>query len=205
MNGCRHGDELQWYSPEEVIVERGFLRLRAQRRTVFVAGRTFGYTSGMVSGHRKYAFQYGYMEAKAKVPRGRALWPAFWTLPATEQWPPEIDVMEIVGHEIYKVTMGFHYVGGDGKKQKSIGSYVGPDFSADWHVFAAQWDRGLLVFFVDGRERYRVASGFVPAEPMYMIANLAVGGGTGGWVGSPDSTTPFPSYYEIDYIRVWQR
>jgi Ca2+-binding RTX toxin-like protein len=36
--------------------------------------------------------------------------------------------------------------------------------------------------------------------PMYMIANLAMGG---GWAGSVDSTTPFPAQMKIDYIRAW--
>jgi hypothetical protein len=37
---------------------------------------------------------------------------------------------------------------------------------------------------------------------MYLLANLAVGG---DWPGDPDETTPFPSYFEIDYIKVWAR
>jgi hypothetical protein len=37
---------------------------------------------------------------------------------------------------------------------------------------------------------------------MYVLANLAVGG---DWPGAPDATTPFPTSYDIDYIRVWKR
>ena len=37
-------------------------------------------------------------------------------------------------------------------------------------------------------------------KPMFMIANLAVGG---GWAGNADSTTPFPAHMNIDYIRAW--
>ena len=40
----------------------------------------------------------------------------------------------------------------------------------------------------------------VPDRPMYILANLAVGG---EWPGMPDSKTPFPSAMEIDYIRAW--
>ena len=36
---------------------------------------------------------------------------------------------------------------------------------------------------------------------MYMIANLAVGG---HWPGPVNATTPFPSSFKIDYIRVYQ-
>ena len=36
---------------------------------------------------------------------------------------------------------------------------------------------------------------------MYLMANLALGG---NWPVPPDNTTPFPSYYDIDYIRAYQ-
>ena len=38
-------------------------------------------------------------------------------------------------------------------------------------------------------------------KPMYMIADLAVGG---YWPGNPDATTPFPAQMEIDYLRAYQ-
>jgi len=42
----------------------------------------------------------------------------------------------------------------------------------------------------------------IPTEPMYVLANLAVGG---NWPGSPDASTPFPSDLEIDWIHVFDR
>jgi beta-glucanase (GH16 family) len=37
---------------------------------------------------------------------------------------------------------------------------------------------------------------------MYMLINLAVGG---GWPGSPDKTTQFPAKYTIDWVRAYAR
>ncbi len=54
---------------------------------------------------------------------------------------------------------------------------------------------------MDGVERHRSTAG-IPSEPMYIIANLAVGG---DWPGNPDATTRFPGFMEIDYIRVFRR
>jgi beta-glucanase (GH16 family) len=42
----------------------------------------------------------------------------------------------------------------------------------------------------------------IPTQPMYVIANLAVGG---SWPGAPDASTPFPSDLDIDWIHVYQR
>jgi hypothetical protein len=41
----------------------------------------------------------------------------------------------------------------------------------------------------------------IPQEPFYLLANLAVGG---DWPGSPNASTAFPSYYDIDYIRIYE-
>ena len=58
----------------------------------------YNYTSGMVASKAPSTFQYGYAEARVKAPAGQGLWPAFWTLPQDGSWPPEIDIMEILGH-----------------------------------------------------------------------------------------------------------
>ena len=40
-----------------------------------------------------------------------------------------------------------------------------------------------------------------PRGPMYILANLAVGG---DWPGAPDATTQFPATFDIDYIRAYR-
>ncbi len=59
-----------------------------------------------------------------------------------------------------------------------------------------------MVWYIDGVERKRYTDAAnISSIPMYINANLAVG----GWAGSPDASTPFPSTYLVDYIRAWQR
>lgn len=205
--------ELQWYRRENVTVGDGMAHLQARREEIETAdGQTFAYTSGMISSGRrvddltvspKFAFHYGYAEMRAKVPQGQGLWSAFWLLPVDHQSRPEIDVMEILGHAPGTVEMHLHYNDAAGKKQRQGAEWTGPDLSTDWHVFAVDWQPTQVIWYVDGVERWRVTEkAAIPAEPMYLIANLAVGG---DWPGAPDTQTPFPSALLIDYIRVWQR
>ncbi len=79
--------------------------------------------------------------------------------------------------------------------------FVGPDFTKSYHTYAVDWQPNEIVWYVDGVERFHVTEN-VPSVPMYILANLAVGG---DWPGNPDATTPFPSYMDIDYIRVYQK
>jgi beta-glucanase (GH16 family) len=214
-DGCTNAGnhELEWYRPENVLVDQGSLKLQARPQTIDASDEnTYDYTSGMITSGRSssetslppnFAFQYGYVEIRAKVPAGQGLWPAFWMLPATHQSKPEIDVMEILGDEPQTLHMYFHYLDKDGSADQDGTSWTGPDFSKDWHTFAVDWQPEAITWYVDGVERKRYDEiTHVPAEPMYLLANLAVGG---DWPGPPDRSTLFPSNYEIDYIRVWRR
>jgi beta-glucanase (GH16 family) len=70
-----------------------------------------------------------------------------------------------------------------------------------WHRFAIDWRPGKLTFIVDGRARWRITGDAVPAEPLYLVLNLAVGG---DYPGPPDDDTVFPAAVKADWIRVWQ-
>jgi beta-glucanase (GH16 family) len=202
-----------WYLPQNVIVSGGTVKLRAQRQNVTgTDGKTYKYTSGIITTSKLYdeetpyrfLFQNGYVEMRAKVPQGKGLWAAFWMLPPEGQWPPEIDVMEILGHDTDTVHMHYHYEDEYGRHRSSGGKWTGPDFADNWHTYAVSWEPGSIRWFVDGVERRTAFTDtrYIAAERMYLLLNLQVGG---SWPGSPDSTTPFPSDYEIDYVRVWQR
>ena len=129
------------------------------------------------------------------------MWPAFWLLPADDSWPPEIDVLEILGHEPNIVYTTNHYRNADGKHEGKGDKWLGPDFSSGLHTYAIDWEPGEIVWYVDGVERYHTTAN-VPKQPMYVLANLAVGG---DWPGQPDATTPFPSAMVIEYIRVYEK
>jgi beta-glucanase (GH16 family) len=190
-------NEQQYYEPGGARVAGGLLRFTAERR---VSGG-MPYTSGMACTHGKFAQKYGWFEVRARFPKGRGMWPAFWLLPETKAWPPEIDVLEILGHEPDVVLMTNHWGRDFPTRRYRTGKWKGPDFSADFHTFAAEWGPGKIIWYVDGVERHRTTEG-VPAEPMYVLVNLAVGGDL---PGMPDATTPFPGVMEVDYVRAYAR
>jgi beta-glucanase (GH16 family) len=201
--------ELEWYLARQVHVRGGRLQLVAMRRGVRGAdGRRYRFVSGMISsgpppGSRKpkFSFRYGRVEARARVPAGDGLWSAFWLLPANRASKPEIDVMEILGHDPATVEMHVHYRGPDGRpRARGTQSRLLP-LASGWHRFGIDWRPRSLAWIVDGVERWRVEGRAVPRRRMYLVANLAVGG---DWPGPPSPSTRFPRALEIDYVRVWQ-
>lgn len=200
-------DELEWYLPGQVAVRDGALRLTAARRPVEGSdGRRYAYRSGMVTtgpatyqGRPKLAWTYGSVEARLRVPAGRGLWPALWLLPATSEARPEIDVLEVLGHDPATVTMHLHPEAPGARSPAAEHTLAEGSFADGWHTVRLDWDPGLLVWSVDGREVWRVTGDAVPDEPMYLVANLAVGG---NYPGAPDATTAFPAVYAVDHVRV---
>src|SRR3954454_20982155 len=215
-SGCTNSGngEEQWYTPANVIENDGTLKLRAQKQTTIAPnGKVYDYTSGMISSGRatsllstppKFQFKYGYMEMRAKLPAGAGLWPAFWTLPSSQGWPPEIDAMEARGDRPSDVNVGVYNKTATGATVHGSVWVTGlADYTADFHTFAVDWQPNHLDYYIDGVLRTRVSAlTRIPSEPMYVLANLAVGG---NWPGSPDANTPFPSDLEIDWIHVFEK
>jgi hypothetical protein len=196
--GYKAGEhEAQYYVEDAFELEDGILRIRAEKRQV----RDREYASGILTTQDIFDQTYGLFQVRAKVPAGQGLWPAFWLLPSSENYPLEIDVFEILGHETDIVYMSNHWRDRDsGRSTFHTRGFKGPDFSPEFHVFEVIWKSGEIIWAVDGVERSRETRG-VPDEPMFMLLNLAVGG---KWPGYPDDSTPFPSYLEVDYVRVYE-
>jgi beta-glucanase (GH16 family) len=195
--GNTNGSEQQYYTPSAVTQSGGLLTITARRENM--GGKP--YTSGVISSHQRFTFTYGYSEIRAQVPAGDGLWSAFWLVSPIAGSNDEADIMEVLGSDPTKGYAVLHY-GTVGNKGKSIAAYREPDFSAGFHTFALDWQPDHMIWYVDDVERYRVTQN-IPSTPMYIVANLAVGGAS-SWAGPPDKYTEFPAQYTIDYVRVFQ-
>lgn len=201
-------NELQLYTAQNVLVGGGVLNLHADKLTTPINYcdrdcRDYYYTSGLIQagGNDRgvpagFTFTYGYAEARMKIPTGKGTFPAFWLWPANRQDPPEIDIMEVLGDAPHTTYMTYHPPAGTDSQGVWSGS---TDLSQDFHVFAVDWQPNVIIWYVDGVERYRF-TGATPNVPMYPIFNLAIGG---NWAGAPDANTSFPSNLLVDYVRIY--
>jgi MYXO-CTERM domain-containing protein len=194
--------ELQAYVDDAFVVQDGILSIVAKHESGQYAGQTLEYRSGVICSLHEQT--YGYFEARVKVPKGQGYWPAFWLLGAVgTPNVNEIDILELLGHQTNTAYMTVHWGESYGAGHESDGSsFVGPDFSEGFHVFAVEWDESAIRWSIDGLERFTHSGDGVADVPMYLILNLAVGG---GWPGAPDSTTVFPGSFQIDYVRAYRK
>ena len=81
---------------------------------------------------------------------------------------------------------------------------------SEFHEYAVEYAHDHIHFAFDGQVFETITADTLSGNgqraeffdvPYYMILNTAVGG---PWPGEPTSTTKFPLYHTIDYVRVAQ-
>lgn len=173
------------------------------------------WTSARLKTLYKGQWQYGYIEVRAKLPKGVGTWPAIWMLPFNDKygmWPRsgEIDIMEHVGFEQDVVhttvhTKSFnHRLGNQPNKHELI-----PGVSKNYHTYALEWQPEYLQWYIDGKPFYRfenTGNGWEDwpfDHQFYLIINLAIGGAWGGQKGIDPKMTESTMF--VDYVRVYQK
>ncbi|MES2649532.1 MAG: family 16 glycosylhydrolase [Bacteroidota bacterium] len=196
--------ELQHYTnrPENVIISGGTLKIKAIKENFSGAN----YTSARLLSKDKYAFKYGKVEARAKLPAGVGTWPAIWMLGSninTVPWPAcgEIDIMEHLGRDLNKIYGTLHYPGRSGANADGSTKIIS-NATTEFHKYAVEWTAATIKISVDDEVFHVVAnSGSTPFNNnFFLIMNIAMGGNFAGAI-DPAVTA---ATMEVDYIRVYR-
>lgn len=195
---------------ENARVEDGCLVIEARKESHHGSD----YTSASLTTRETHPFVYGRVEIRARLPRGRGLWPALWMLGWHNEkawWPEvgEIDLVEHVGHEPDLLFFTLHTLERNHLKGNPVRAMLTvPDAAAEFHVYRLDWTPSEVALFFDDREVLRHAktadtmAAWPFAHPMYLLLNLAVGGEWGGQKGVDDSA--FPARLLVDYVRIYR-
>lgn len=212
-----YNGEIQHYTNRQAnsTVINGFLNLIAKKETYTNQGVTKQYTSARLNS--KFAFKYGRMEVRAKLPSGVGTWPAIWMLGknviepgaywtssfGTTNWPAcgEIDVMEHWGNNQNFVQSAIHTPSSSGNTV-NLGGQTIPTVSSEFHVFGLDWNSERMIFTVDDVIHYiyspavKNASTWPFDAPQYILLNFAI--------QQNISSTFTQGMMEVDYVRVYQ-
>lgn len=180
--------EPQAYDPSGITFAGSVMTLTI-RNQVTITG--LPYTSGMVCSYPSFSQQYGWFEARMRLNNTAGMWPAFWLMPTDQTWPPEVDIMELWGTNP-NVIRNARYTAATGWSQQET---TIADATA-WHTYALRWTASALTWYIDGVQTFTTSTG-IPAQPMYIICNLA-----GDSLHVP-ALGDLPQSVDVDYIRAW--
>jgi beta-glucanase (GH16 family) len=223
-----HNNEEQHYTDrlDNSYVSDGTLKIKAIKETYSdpQTGSLQNYTSARLNS--KYAFTYGKVEVRAKLPSELGTWPAIWTLGqniweqgaywqtqgyGTTGWPTcgEIDIME-QDSDKSKTSGAFHYGPDFPSRQYTTDHTSVSDTEYIWHVYSMIWTEEGISLMVDGVEFHNTSNvdyrGVGPVDMSFfqanhfILLNVAVGGMLGGSIAPNFSS----AIMEIDYVRVYQ-
>ncbi len=229
----RNGEE-QYYTVarrENCYLSDGYLHIVCRNDSALIedalyekpwsAGGSHGYradtiipvTSASVITKGKFAFTYGRVEVRAKLPVCLGSWPAIWMFPQDRSdWPAcgEIDIIEHVGYDPNNIYFTVHSTELNSNNQPNRYASSAPiQNPEDWHVYAFEWQPDRLMWYIDDELQFTVVRSRVYSDSnwpfnkdFYLLLNFAFGGGWGGREGIDPEALPLE--YVIDYVRVYQ-
>jgi beta-glucanase (GH16 family) len=202
-------------------VNAGFLNIVGKKETYTNQNVTKEYTSARLNS--KFAFLYGRIDVRAKIPVSQGTWPAIWTLGkninedgayfdsqfGTTNWPAcgEIDLMEYgitPSQPVNYIQSALHTPSSFGNTT-NIGGAIANNLGTDFHVYSMNWSPYQISFLLDGVVFYtynpavKTPSNWPFTSEQYILLNIAMGGVAGT---IPANFTQ--AKMEIDYVRVYQ-
>ncbi|GAA4811162.1 glycoside hydrolase family 16 protein [Litoribaculum gwangyangense] len=202
---------------ENSYVKDGFLHIVARKEIFNDQGELKEYTSARLNS--KFAFTYGRVEVKAKLPTGIGTWPAIWMLNkninepgaywqkqgfGTTFWPVcgEVDILEHWGKNQNYVQSAVHTESSAGDDVINLGGKLLENVSNEFHTYALDWYEDKMVFSIDGSVHYtyepplKDSSTWPFTTDQYLLLNIAI---------ESDIEPSFQkSAMVVDYVRVYQ-
>ena len=223
-SGSWFNGEVQHYTDQltNSFVNAGTLNIVAKKEPYTDQGITKQYTSARLNS--KFAFKYGRVDIRAKIPKNLGTWPALWMLGkninedgaffdssfGTTSWPAcgEIDIIE---HGITQsqpdnyIQSALHTPSSFGNTINIGGVVVGNNIADNYHIYSVNWSPFQISFLLDGVVFYtynpdvKTPNNWPFNEEQYLLLNIAMGGVAGT---VPSNFTQ--SSMLIDYVRVYQ-
>lgn len=221
--GSWFNGEVQHYTNQlaNSSVNAGFLNIVAKKEPFTDQGITKQYTSARLNS--KFAFLYGRVDVRAKIPVNQGTWPAIWMLAksvnedggffdatyGTVDWPAcgEIDIMEhgiTQSQPVNYIQSALHTPSSFGNTT-NIGGVIASDLANSYHVYSMNWSPYQISFLLDNVVFYtynpavKTPNNWPFTSEQYLLLNIAMGGIAGT---IPSSFTQ--AAMDIDYVRVYQ-
>jgi len=208
--------EKQFYRGENAKLADGVLSIEAKCEDY----DGDNYTSSKLHTQHKGDWGPGHrVEVRARLPKGKGVWPAIWMLPSTRtsSWPRcgEIDIIESVGCTQDKVYGTIHTEAYNHMHHTEKSRTMDID-GTEWHTYSIDWTEAGLTWFVDGESFHRFAPSAKDVEKwpfdqeFYLILNVAVGGSWGGMCvhNAPSCSTDdefgHSQVMQVDFARVYE-
>ena len=162
----------------------------------------FPYVASMITAGEMPGQRYGYWEMRIRINTiGKGHHLALWLLSDDWVWPPEVDLLEVIGNNPSKYFADINP--GDDKFTDFMHEYQKPASRDNgFYVFGFEWTPTVMRWTVDGNVVRESPNLVTNNKALYPLITWEIGS---NWPGDPDASTPWPAEVEIDYVRVYAK
>ena len=190
--GNLKNNQLEWDQPQNCSVSGGYLTITSRRQNVTSpSGTQYSWTSCLLTTTPSYAFQYGYMETRAKFPTASGFWPGFWTWQAGDSYI-ETDAFEFYSNDQGQIFLTQH----SGAQGGCQGLNLGFDPSTAFHTYGVDIEPSGTTWYIDGKAVCS-ASGTSPGLTNIIVNDFV-------YAKNPPAASTDSATEEVEYVRSWQ-
>jgi beta-glucanase (GH16 family) len=194
---------LSTQKPENVLVRDGVLHLVLKKEAV--GGKNYT-GAGIIS---QQAFQYGYFEARMKMPAKAGWHTSFWLqkhdgsgTTDSQEALQGLDVGQNNSSDPFTYTVTLNKYNPEPPANFGYQRLAAPDLSADFHVFGCEFTPEAARFYLDGKLVHTVnASAIQHGEQNLWVTSIA--SHMGGTRQVDESALPQAAL--CDYVRVYRK
>jgi Glycosyl hydrolases family 16 len=191
-DGNHGNNQLEWDQAQNCSVGGGYLTITSRRQNVTSpSGANYTWTSCLLTTTPSYAFQYGYMETRAKFPNVAGFWPGFWTWQEGDSYI-ETDAFEFYSNDQGQIFLTQH----SGAQGGCQGLSLGFDPSSDFHTYGVDIEPSGTTWYIDGK-KVCSASGTSTGLTNIIINDFV-------YANDPPAGGTDSAAEQIEYVRSWQ-
>jgi beta-glucanase (GH16 family) len=170
------------------------------------------YLTGGIYSWKKFAFQYGRIEIRAKLDQAYGMWPAIWMLSDKDIYPNqhngEMDIMEKLNHDDFAYQTTHNHYTITLKQTEPKKSTTAKIDTTGYNVYSVSWYPDKLVYAINGVKSYEYPK--VPGagtfqwpfdQPFYLIIDQQM---EHEWPGKITRPYELPISMTVDWVRLYQ-
>jgi beta-glucanase (GH16 family) len=197
--GNKGNQQMEFDQAANCAVSGGLLSMTGKPDSITSSqGTHYDWSSCMLNTSPSYAFRYGYMETRVKMPTLKGFWPGFWTWGAAGtniSGNGETDAFEVYTN-VAKVYQTQHNSGGGGCQV----AYPNGGVPGDWHTYGVDIETGGTTWYIDGVQTCHVATTSGGNTNILLDNFVYDGNGDSSKQPAPGSV----GVMQVDYVKAWQ-
>jgi len=168
------------------------------------AGFPERYSDAHLDSYGQFDQPYGYWEAQVAAGTTPGTLMAWWMLPESGAWPPEIDGVEIRGDVPDTAYFTNHWGSSTNPQASQQVLTAAHPFGLAFHKYGVLVTSHTITWYVDDVKVASMPTRGGERAPLFPVLSFYTGACGDGWAGCPQSTTGWHADAWVRQVTIWR-